>query len=104
MLCSLASAAVAGATRAHAKRAPAMPDHTNFMAGLRAGQIADPGKNGFDPSKLVRDFDAGRTRRLASGRVLREWELEATEKEIELAPGVTFPAWTYNDRVPGPAL
>jgi FtsP/CotA-like multicopper oxidase with cupredoxin domain len=28
----------------------------------------------------------------------------ATEKLIEIAPGVTFPAWVYNGRVPGPTL
>ena len=46
----------------------------------------------------------GTTRRLASGRVLREWELIAADKEIEVAPGVKFPAWTYNGRVPAPTL
>jgi len=114
MLCSLA-ATVAGGV-AHAKRAPAAasataaPTHdpamhaSGFMAGLRGGRVADPKANGFDPRRLVRDFDHGKTTRLASGRVLREWEIEAGEKEIELAPGVTFPAWTYNERVPGPAL
>jgi FtsP/CotA-like multicopper oxidase with cupredoxin domain len=74
------------------------------MAGLREGRIADPKVNGFDPAALVRDFDHGRTRRLPGGRVLREWELEAGEQEIELAPGVRYPAWTYNGRVPGPTL
>src|SRR5689334_19398821 len=99
MLCSLAATAFGGV--AHARRAPAAvthsathtatpADHTNFMAGLRGGKIANPKVNGFDPSGLVRDFDHGRTRRLASGRVVREWELEATEREIELAPGVKF--------------
>jgi len=64
----------------------------------------DPRVNGFDPAELVRDFDRGITRRLASGRTLREWELVAEDKEIEVAPGVKFAAWTYNGRVPGPAL
>lgn len=26
------------------------------------------------------------------------------DREVEVAPGVTFPAWTYNNRVPGPTL
>jgi FtsP/CotA-like multicopper oxidase with cupredoxin domain len=64
----------------------------------------NPAVNGFDPTELLRDFDWGRTRRLASGRVLREWELVATDKEIEVAPGVKYAAWTYNGRVPGPTL
>ena len=60
--------------------------------------------NGFDPTELLRDFDYGKTRRLASGRVLREWEIVAQDKEIEVAPGVKYEAWTYNGRVPGPTL
>ena len=35
---------------------------------------------------------------------VREWELVAEEKEIEVAPGVKYPAWAYNGRVPGPTL
>ena len=41
---------------------------------------------------------------MASGRVLREWELVAVDKEIEVLPGVKFAAWTYNGRIPGPTL
>jgi FtsP/CotA-like multicopper oxidase with cupredoxin domain len=58
----------------------------------------------FHPTELLRDFDYGRTTRLPSGKVLREWELVARDREIEVAPGVKFPAWAYNGRVPGPAL
>ena len=60
--------------------------------------------NGFDPTEILRDFDYGKTRRLASGRVLREWEIVAQDREIEVAPGVKYEAWTYNGRVPGPTL
>ena len=28
----------------------------------------------------------------------------AADREIEVAPGVNFAAWTYNDRIPGPTL
>ena len=35
---------------------------------------------------------------------MREWELHAVDKEIEVMPGVTFAAWTYNGRIPGPTL
>ena len=37
------------------------------------------------------------------GRV-REYTLTAVDKEIEIAPGVFFPAWTYNGTVPGPVI
>lgn len=74
------------------------------FTGFRRGSRVDYGANGFDPRELVRDFDYGVTSRLASGRVLREWTLVAEDKELEVAPGVTFAAWTYNGRIPGPTL
>ena len=73
-------------------------------AAFAAGREVDHAANGFHPSDVLRDFDLGTTRRLASGRVLREWELVAADKEIEVAPGVHYEAWTYNGRVPGPTL
>ena len=71
---------------------------------FKRGDVVDHRANGFNPTDILRDFDYGKTRRLASGRVLREWEVFAVDKEIEIAPGVTYPAWTYNGRVPGPTL
>ncbi len=73
-------------------------------AGFTPGRVVDHAANGFDPTDLLRDFDYGRTRRLASGRVLREWDIHAVDKEIEVMPGVKYEAWTYNGRVPGPTL
>jgi FtsP/CotA-like multicopper oxidase with cupredoxin domain len=35
---------------------------------------------------------------------LREYEIFAVDREIEIAPGVFFPAWTYNGQVPGPTI
>jgi FtsP/CotA-like multicopper oxidase with cupredoxin domain len=55
--------------------------------------------NGFDPQEIVRDFDEGTLR----GGV-REWDIVAEDREIEVAPGVKYAAWTYNGRVPGPTL
>lgn len=63
----------------------------------------DPDLNGFDPAQVVRDFDRGRTHR-EGGRTVREWDIVAEDKEIEVAPGVRYAAWTYNGRVPGPTL
>jgi FtsP/CotA-like multicopper oxidase with cupredoxin domain len=73
-------------------------------AAFRDGATVDHAANGFDPHTILRDFDWGTTRRTASGTVIREWELTAVDKEIEVAPGVHFTAWTYNGRVPGPTL
>ena len=38
------------------------------------------------------------------GTMLREYEIYAVDREVEIAPGVTFPAWTYNGQVPGPTI
>jgi FtsP/CotA-like multicopper oxidase with cupredoxin domain len=73
-------------------------------AAFRAGRRVDHAANGFDPREVVRDFDWGTTRRLPGGRVLREWELIASDQEIEVMPGVRFAAWSYNQRIPGPTL
>jgi FtsP/CotA-like multicopper oxidase with cupredoxin domain len=75
--------------------------HSGFAHG---STTVDPEVNGFDPSAIMRDFDWGKTRPLAGGRMLREWELIAYDKQIEIVPGVKFSAWTYNGRVPGPTL
>src|SRR5215216_5886383 len=68
-------------------------------AHLGAVGTVDPRANGFDPQEMLRDFDEGR---VVGG--VREWELVAEEKEIEVAPGVKYAAWAYNGRVPGPTL
>ena len=91
------AAAADGHMAGHAK-------HGSAHAGFAAGRTVDPRANGFDPSAMLRDFDWGTTQRLPGGRVLREWSLVAIDKEIEVAPGVKFSAWTYNSRVPGPTL
>ena len=81
---------------------PPHPEHGH--AAFRDGRSVDHAKNGFDPHQMLREFDWGKTTRLPGGRVLREWELYAADREIEVAPGVNFAAWTYNDRIPGPTL
>jgi len=63
----------------------------------------DPAVNGFDPTEILRDFDGGKVVR-EGGRDVREFEIVAEDREIEIAPGVKFAAWTYNGRVPGPTL
>lgn len=41
---------------------------------------------------------------MADGRTLRRWKLVAGDLDIEVAPGISFPAWSYNGQVPGPTL
>jgi FtsP/CotA-like multicopper oxidase with cupredoxin domain len=95
-----ASEAAAATHNGHGGPATHGMAHATFADGRQVDHRA----NGFNPTEMLRDFDYGTTRRLASGRTLREWELVATEKEIEVAPGVKYEAWTYNGRVPGPTL
>jgi FtsP/CotA-like multicopper oxidase with cupredoxin domain len=99
-------AAAQGASARHAGHGHAGKAHGGGAQGatMRKGQTVDHRANGFNPTDVLRDFDLGKTRRLASGRTLREWEVFAVDKEIEIAPGITFPAWTFNGRVPGPSL
>ncbi len=64
----------------------------------------DNARNGFDPLEMLVDWDYGQVSTLANGQTLREYTIVASDKEIEIAPGVFFPAWTYNGRVPGPTI
>jgi FtsP/CotA-like multicopper oxidase with cupredoxin domain len=38
------------------------------------------------------------------GTLLREYQFFAVDRELEIAPGVFFPAWTFNGQVPGPTI
>jgi FtsP/CotA-like multicopper oxidase with cupredoxin domain len=66
---------------------------------LGAEGRVDPKANGFDPQAILRDFDEGNMR-----NGVRQWEIVAEDRRIEVAPGVFYDAWTYNGRVPGPTL
>ncbi|MCB0019032.1 MAG: multicopper oxidase domain-containing protein, partial [Anaerolineales bacterium] len=75
--------------------------------GAHAMQLVgavDPKSNGFDPMQILVDWDYGKVSSLPNGQTLREYEIVAFDKEIEIAPGIFFPAWTYAGRVPGPTL
>ena len=60
--------------------------------------------NGFGPRELATEFDFGQVTTRPDGSRVREWTITAIDVELEIAPGVYFPAWTYNGRVPGPTL
>ena len=54
------------------------------------------------PELLPSDFHL--ESKLPNGARLHEYLFIASDKEIEIAPGLYFPAWTYNGQVPGPTL
>ena len=96
-------------THAHStqRQSSRPPQSEHNQHGLTANMVqgdVDPAVNGFDPMKILTDFDTGTVSKLADGRTLREYRIYASNKTIEIAPGVTFPAWVYNGRVPGPTL
>ena len=83
----------------------APPAHTGGHGDMMTVGEVDYARNGFDPSAMLTDWYTGTVSTTPDdGRTLRTFEIEAIDKEIEIAPGVMFPAWTYNGRVPGPAL
>jgi manganese oxidase len=67
------------------------------------GVVGDVDLSRFDPTRFLRDFYWGEERK-EGGRTVREYELTAEETEIEVAPGIVYPAWAYNGQVPGPTL
>jgi FtsP/CotA-like multicopper oxidase with cupredoxin domain len=91
----------------HSIKTP-MPDGTGMgnhgidMPGM-VGEV-DHQSNGFNPSEILTDYDEGRVSLLPNGQTLHEYDFVALNKEIELAPGLVYPAWTYNGRIPGPTI
>src|SRR5918994_949426 len=90
--------ALPGLAQGSGKAAEGQASHHDMMT---VGQLA-PGS--FDPMAFLTHFDRGTASVLPSGQVLREYELVAEDREIEVAPGVFYPAWTYNGQVPGPTI
>lgn len=57
-----------------------------------------------DPVEFLTHFDFGKVTKLPGGQVQRDYVLVATDQDVEVADGVTYPAWTVNGSVPGPTL
>ncbi len=81
-----------------------IPAHRSAHGAMMTVGAVDNERNGFDPTAMLTDWYTGIVSELPDGRKERSFEITVEEKEIEIAPGVMFPAWTYNGRVPGPAL
>jgi FtsP/CotA-like multicopper oxidase with cupredoxin domain len=75
-------------------------DHDRLgHAAMVYDQVPAPG----GPHDLDALLLTERPKPLAKGQA-REYRLHASDREIEVAQGVTFPAWTYNGTVPGPVI
>ncbi len=59
---------------------------------------------GMNPGTFLTHFDYGKVSTLPGGQTLREYKVDAIDKEVVVAKGVTFPAWTFGGYVPGPTL
>lgn len=90
-----------GAIASQANRQSGDDGHPDAFGTV--GEV-DHARNGFDPHAILYDWDYGEVSQLESGQTLREYRIAAVDKQIEIAPGVFFPAWVYNGRVPGPTL
>lgn len=68
------------------------------------GPIDQNAPVGMNPTEFLTAFDYGKISILPDGTTLREYEIASIDREIEVAHGVRYPAWTYNGQVPGPTL
>lgn len=79
------------------------------------GVVGEVSSSDFDPTRYLTTWNFNnlspqereefyRETPLADGTILREYWIIAEDKNIEIAPGVFFPAWTFNGQVPGPTL
>ena len=85
--------------------------HDNHAMGV----IGRVGSDQLSPSKYLRAWNFSdvapaerskfyRETKRPDGTMLREFDIYAVDREIEIAPGLFFPAWTYNGQVPGPTI
>lgn len=100
---ALGAAGIAAATRTLDAAGQAPGPHGSHTPGLAStqGRVT---RGSIDPTAFLEHFDRGTVTTLPDGRVRREYTITAVEMEIEVAPGVFYPAWTYNGQVPGPTL
>jgi FtsP/CotA-like multicopper oxidase with cupredoxin domain len=79
------------------------------------GTVGRVGTDAFNPTQYLRawnfsDLPADEREKVyretprPDGTLLREYDIFAVDREIEIAPGLFFPAWTYNGQTPGPTI
>ncbi len=83
---------------------PPPSDASHEGHGDDLGTVGEVDLIAFDPTSFTQTFDEGKITPLGGGRSLREWDVVALNKDVEIAPGVIFPAWTFNGQVPGPTF
>ncbi len=98
--------AIAVGAAATPTTAPAPMDHGAPGALIMPtvnGEV-DHVKNGFNPTDILTNFDAGTVSTLPNGQIVHDYTITALNKMIEVVPGIMYAAWTYNGRIPGPTI
>ena len=83
--------------------------------GHSMGTVGQVSTDRFNPTSYLRSWNFGhlppaerekvyRETARPDGSLLREYEIYAADRDIEIAPGLFYPAWTYNGGVPGPTI
>ena len=93
------------------------PETEPITMKMGMGMVGDVGPDaiGIDPMEYLTTWNFNnlppaerekfyKETRLPNGSLLREYWIYAVDREIEIAPGVMFPAWAYNGQVPGPTI
>jgi FtsP/CotA-like multicopper oxidase with cupredoxin domain len=104
-----------GFRRGSGQSANPQDGHVLGHAGHALGVVGEADTEIFDPRAYLTSFNFShlpepersryyRETLRPDGSRLREYEIFAVDREIEIAPGVTFAAWTYNGQVPGPTI
>lgn len=77
-------------------------DEMNQMPST-VGEV-DHDYNGFNPTDILTDFDYGELSEMDDGQPLREYNIVSVDKTFEIVPGIEFPGWAFNGRIPGPTI
>src|SRR5919108_2825807 len=83
----------------HASHVPSHSAHEFSHAAMYGEDVPAVG----GPNDLARLLYPPRPQPHRPGRV-REYTFLAEDRDVEIAPGIHFPAWTYNGTVPGPVV
>ena len=101
--------------RTSAQGQPSTVHDYSGHAGHSLGTVGRVASDRFNPMTYLRSWNFAhlpsserqkfyRETPRPDGSLLREYEIYAVDREIEIAPGVFYPAWTYNGEVPGPTI
>jgi len=114
---SLVTGATAWAKALQQSGTPAAPHGADpsHQSGHGSGPVGRVAPVRVDPMRYLRSWNFDhlppderarfyRETPRPDGSLLREYEFFAVDRQIEIAPGVTFSAWTYNGQVPGPTI